>query len=58
MDETKRKNLEARLKQLIKEADQAVIENTPTHTEPRSSHSGNVSVIRRRKGNPDHPIKS
>lgn len=49
MDEAKRKSLEARLKQLIQEADQKETKNE-NPTLPARSSSGNVSVIRRRRG--------
>ncbi|MDD2389408.1 MAG: hypothetical protein PHP23_06720 [Desulfobacterales bacterium] len=48
MEEAKRKQIEAKLYQMIVQADQAKNEKSPVNRK-----SFGVTVIRRRKGNPD-----
>lgn len=61
MDETKKRKLNARLKELIAESEMAeAASEAPqaSHQPHQQSSAPNVSVIRRRRGKPDHQIKS
>jgi hypothetical protein len=51
MDEAKKKQLEAKLRQMFLNASQPQEEDRPTSNKPR-----NIRVIRRRKGEPDMQI--
>jgi hypothetical protein len=51
MDEAKKKQLEAKLRQMFLNATQPQEEDRPTPCKPR-----NIRVIRRRKGEPDMQI--
>ena len=51
MDEAKKKQLEAKLRQMFLNASQNREEDQPTSTKPRV-----IRVIRRRKGQPDTQI--
>jgi hypothetical protein len=51
MDEAKKKQLEAKLRQMFLNASQPQEEDRPTPKQPR-----NIRVIRRRKGEPDMQI--
>jgi hypothetical protein len=51
MDEAKKRQLEAKLRQMFLNASQTQEEDRPTPCKPR-----NIRVIRRRKGEPDMQI--
>lgn len=51
MDEAKKRQLEAKLRQMFLNASQPQEEDQPTPNKPR-----NIRVIRRRKGEPDMQI--